>query len=226
MEKKFFLTVLMAALLAGCVPLMAQKKVSHKDNQYQLASMEFKQWKFRPKEYYYSWYSGFLGLKIPGAGIHDRGPAGAGIIGDNYVNEDWRQMSRLRAATLAEATTERKDRKATNRQWDDLLTKDAIELSDGLIDITGSESSIRSRYGKCRDFLAEIAGDLTSEDAARAEDELQLIRETIDDIAGSGMGAARREKGYAALRRQLEQMEKKYMRLATVSAMDRIIYSK
>lgn len=88
----------------------AQKKYYDKANFHQFRSMEDGPWKFSPQDYYYSWwYKRILGVKVkvPGAGVHDNGPASIGVGGDHYVkrytpNAKWRNETM--ATTAMEIT--------------------------------------------------------------------------------------------------------------------------
>jgi len=216
-----------AAMLTVLSPAaMAQKTVSDKNNQNQLASMEFKQWKFTPDSYYYSWYWQkliFFKIKLPGLGIYDNGIGGIGFITfhKHYVDERWRQMTPLRAGTAVEMALEKGKREKTTDLWKDLAVKDAIELADNMIDLTGSYSTAKRRLEKCRERIAGLK-ELTDEQKSRAEDDLMLIRQAIEDLDDSGMGSARRMEGYQKETRHMEQIEDKYYRLNRRNAYARI----
>ena len=207
-----------AAVLTVLSPAaMAQKTVSDKNNQNQLASMEFKQWKFTPEKYYYSWYWQkliFFKIKLPGLGIYDNGLGGIGFITfhKHYVDERWRQMTPLRLGTAAETALEQGSRTETTDLWTGLAVKDAIELADNMLDLTGSYSTAKKRLERCRERIATLTA-LTDEQKSMAEDDLLLIRQSIDDLDKSGMGSARRMEGYQKETRHMEQVEDKYYRI-------------
>lgn len=231
LKKRIILTVAFCAAFSFCADICAQtaKYDPHRYNQ--IASMEFKQWHFTPERYYYSWYDQKINLglfsitvRLPGLGKHDNGFAGIGFGGDGYVNERWRQMTPLRGATYVEAALEEKERAETTHQWKGLAIADGMELADNMADLTGAQSSVRARYSKCKDRLSKLVPYLSDSEVARAEDQLQLIKETIDDISNSGMGSVRREKGYKTCRRQLEALENKYFRIAKENELRKFIY--
>ena len=203
----------MAAMTA--VPAEAQMYWHDPDKRNQFASMEFMQWHFTPESYYYSWYTkkidlGLFTLKIrmPGTGKHDRGPAGIlPILGDNYVNEQWRMMSPLRAATTAEAVIAKGNRRETQEQWNKTMQDDALELADNTLDI--SYSSAKDDIEKGRKAIAEMSDNLTLGDLAEVEEELLAIRQAVEYIHDSGMPNARKTLGYDRQLRALDDLKKK-----------------
>ena len=108
----------------------------------QIASQEYKQWKFTPESYYYSWYKEKLDLGLvtikydtPGLGIHDKGPAGIGIGGDNYVNEKWRQMYSLRLVAASESNVQATHTDDEREFWEEINIKDAAVYLDRSTDL-------------------------------------------------------------------------------------------
>lgn len=128
MKRKFVKGGLIGALLlVGSMTMVADK---HYRNQ--LASMEYKQWKFSPEYYYKSWYNEkilFITTKVPGLGLHDNGPGGIGG-GDNYINERWRQMTPLRMTAVGENELQGGQVSDEQEYWEDLMTQDAITYAD------------------------------------------------------------------------------------------------
>lgn len=131
--KKILITI--SLLIVGINTSFAQHD---EDNYNQWASMEFKQWDFSPKSYYYSWVKKkvlWWYIDVPGTGIHDRGVAGTHIPkGDNYVNQDWRQMSRLRAISVASTSKQTNNDANVNEQWKTLNQIDVLTYADKNID--------------------------------------------------------------------------------------------
>ena len=213
--KRIALILAMAAAVIA-MPAGAQKKKNDKDKQNQLASMEYIQWKFTPESYYYSWYWQkiiFFKIKLPGLGVHDNGFAGLNIPpGDDYVNEEWRKMTPIRAGTALETLGEVRKRTETDNQWTSLMQKDLIEIADNSLDLTGSYSTARSRLNKCRQRLASYR-QLTSYQQSQAEDELLFINQSIEDIYTSGMGSSRKMDGYSKQILYMEKLERKYYRI-------------
>lgn len=155
--KKIVNALLMAVIMLCATTVNAQR---HDEGVYnQVASMEFKQWSFKPKNYYYSKVrksKRVLGIKItwdePGYGWHDKGEwvpltnlyipvianpyAAAGgnfeaaFTPDNYVNEKWRQNINHRTAANVEAALYKDYSNTERKRWEDMETEDLITLSD------------------------------------------------------------------------------------------------
>lgn len=159
--------------MAG-IPAMAQ---SDEDYYNQVASMEYKQWKFTPKYYYYSWYRvsiKVLGVKIswdePGLGIHDNGPMGIGG-GDGYVNQKWRQMLPLRGETVTASLLSSNNTDNEKGYWGDVFAKDLVTYFDRGISLAGVEIKIPILNAR------SITKDETEEVSQRILDMLFKIEE-------------------------------------------------
>lgn len=161
--KRFYRTLLCMALATVAVSADAQKKVHNEDTYNQLASMEFKHWKFTPKGDYYSKVRKkflFISYDVPGQGYHDDGWFGSGIIlplgdsyasyvagvtltgelerltkPDHYVDEDWRLMSPLRSSAYGEALLQKNYINKEDGYWRGIRAVDALTIADrsGLI---------------------------------------------------------------------------------------------
>ena len=203
------------ALAASSLTLAAQKPVSDKDKQNQLASMEYMQWNFTPASYYYSWYWKRINLglfsiwvKMPGQGWHDKGPAGLiPALGDNYVNEQWRQMTPLRATSTAEAAVAKPIRGDTQELWTRTREDDALEIADNELDI--AYGSANEKISSGQKALAGMAVYLTPDEINETEEELQAIKQAVSMIHDSKTGNAKKAIGYDEQLKVMDELKKK-----------------
>ena len=123
-------------LIAQGLPMPVYDKAKH----YQLRSMETGPWRFWPEGWYYSWWHKdmhFLwwnwSVKLPGLGIHDRGPAGIGG-GDNYVR-NYAPNYKLRASMLLTAQLSKKQYKAITEKISNVHKRELVNIADRKTDI-------------------------------------------------------------------------------------------
>lgn len=195
-----------------------------KDNYNQWASMEFKQWSFTPKSYYYSWYMKDYGLfktKVPGVGVHDKGPAGIGIGGDNYVNEPWRLMTPLRKSAVVESSTESSQEREQKNKWNEIFKKDLLTIADREVD---------AAYAITKDArdqaAASIAGSLTGlplEGSAAAALEYARIKSNINTIHGAQIDNAKRLVVYQNENQALDNLQDAVSRAAMMHQIGKFI---
>lgn len=197
---------LMAILLGVALMLKADGA-----NQDQWASMEFKQWKFSPEGYYYSWvHKKFLGItfKLPGSGIHDRGTAGTRlpIPGDNYVNERWRQMSGLRAEAAGMALLEKQEREKIKDRWEEILKRDGLELADKAVD--AAKLIEDDKRGKLCSQITKMVEDLPTGESLNIMDEYERIQQNIKIIHDAFIPNADKIVAYRKQMHKLERLNK------------------
>ena len=191
----------------ACWPLLSFGQ-HNKDNYNQWASMEFKQWSFTPKSYYYSWYTKrVLGVKIkvPGEGVHDKGPAGLGLLGDNYVNQRWRQMTGLRATAVASHVLESGSAKAENEVWEDIMEKDLLTIADRELDAAYTMTK-KERDRIVKKFALALVG-MDVKAAAKYLMEYKRITKNISNIRNSKMDNARKLEAYQKENKALKEMQ-------------------
>ena len=153
--KSWFRKTMTAVLLAvvGAVGAHAQDE-SDGDIYNQVASMEYKQWSFSPDWYYYNRYWGTVidmpwpipNVRgwLPGLGVHDSQGWVVptlpyvpfyNFIGDNYVNEDWRQMYPLRVEAAGEAWLQAGQTEREKNFWNKIQVKDLAVYTDRSTDL-------------------------------------------------------------------------------------------
>lgn len=193
------MTVWAAAVILAAPQTMG----ADEDIRNQLASMEYKQWKFTPESYYYSWYMKKIDLglftiktKVPGLGMHDHGPGGVGGA-DNYVNEEWRQMTRLRAIAAAEGLLQKGDTKDEMEQWEDIAAKDAVQYADKTLDLpyVGAWSVTRNERDRHIERIYENIRKIPADSyelAVRFNEELRKLEEEASCIHNAVMENARK----------------------------------
>ena len=213
--------IALSAAFIGChMTGYAQKDVYN-----QIASMEYKQWKFTPESYYYSWYKekidlGLFSIKIdvPGLGIHDRGPGGIGL-GDNYVNEPWRMMSPLRATTVAESLLEARNTESEKDYWNKILVKDLTVTLDRStnLPIVGAATVTEDEREEVSQQILDILFDITESDKDNKYDELvaglrleyDAIHEEVNLISNSNEDNSRRLRSLQDCNNRLRKLKDK-----------------
>lgn len=198
------------ALAAFPLSVAAQVIKVDEDHLNQISSMEYKQWKFTPKDQYYSWYMVDFGLfktKMPGEGLHDHGLGGVGIWGDNYVNEDWRMGVKLRTSTQALEKEELEQHKEAQQRWKEMMEHDLLVQADRLTDVSWSMfkdefETEANRITILQDSIQALSGRKggdTFGDISRAiRIEMNLIEKNVQEIRDAKIDNARRVKGYQA----------------------------
>lgn len=178
------------------------------DNYNQWASMEFKQWSFTPKSYYYSWYykRGPFGIKykVPGKGIHDHGPGGVGLWGDGYVRQRWRQMTPLRAEAVVAATLDKEQVNSIKEYWDDIRTMDLSDLADKKINLA-TQVDKDSRKAVIR-TLASLVEKLEVGSSEQILDEYNRIKENLEIIGDAFLPNSDKMVAYEKELKRLEKL--------------------
>jgi len=223
------LFTLLAALLFPAV-LSAQfvRPVKSESMYKQLRSMETGPWEFSPEGWYYSWFKKTIikegklifikipevKITLPGAGIHDRGPAGTGIIGDGYVRK-YKPNAKVRAQMLALAEISRKQYEAVAEYHKKIGERELLDATDRKIDIsikvyegkiTSLKGNIRALCSTLRSYSSPAATSLAEYYTGR----LARIEESLKIIGKSYIRNSERSEAYlneinqlSSLRRQV-----------------------
>lgn len=220
MRKRKIATGLMSllALAFASAPVNADR---HNYNQW--ASMEFKQWYFTPKWYYYSWYTEYIlgvPVRVPGLGIHDNGPGGVGI-GDHYVDEIWRQMTPLRIVSVTEHALETGQNKDETEEWNDVYQKDLLTIADRNLDAGYSiTNDRRNDLIENVDGYATIISDYEKE---RVKEEKERILSNVKVIRNTHMDNAKKIAAYERESDSLEQLVRGEKLIALLNLTNQII---
>lgn len=212
--------VLMTATL-GLQHMYAQHD---KDNYNQWASMEYKQWKFTPRSYYYSWdYKRVLGIKIPipGLGVHDNGPGGIGIGGDNYVNEKWRQMTGLRSEATVTHILESSYSKKEDEYWNTVYKGDLATIADRSLEV--SYSITKDTRDRLKQQITDNLEAMDGETANNFRMEYNRILDNVSDIRNTHMDNAKKIVAYENENRSLEKLAVLTGKVAKIQIMDKFI---
>lgn len=184
----------------------------------QLASMETgQQWKFTPRSYYYSWdYKRVLGIKvpIPGLGVHDNGPAGVGVGGDGYVDERWRIMTPLRAATVTQSVLQGRNTEKEKNFWKDVNLRDMLVYADRSTDLplVGAKAVTKDERDEYSQQILDNIFDIRElgEKYDEAADEIQMqydvIREEISIVGSAHEDNARRLRNLQECNKRLKEL--------------------
>lgn len=211
-----------ALMLISLLVIKSSAKAD-RHNYNQWASMEFRQWYFTPQWYYYSWYTVYvLGvpIRLAGLGIHDNGPAGAGL-GDHYVDESWRQMTPLRLTSVAEQTLETEHNKEEKEEWNEVYQKDLLTIADRNLDIGYSiTEDRRSELIKDVDGYATLIGNYEKE---RVKEEKEHILSNIKIIRETHMDNAKKISAYEKESDNLERLIKGEKLIALLNITNNII---
>jgi hypothetical protein len=209
MEIKFNKKLMMPLMLLIGWQTMSAQMIYHDGNNYnQIASEEFKQWDFSPKEYYYSWYKKkvvFWHVTVPGLGVHDKGFAGTHVPkGDNYVNERWRQMTPLRAASVATNAMNEEKVEEISKKWEEMAKQAALEEADALVDAAYSITS--SERNRLKRKITENILHNEMKTMTNLTLEYERILSNIKYIKDSRLGNAERLEAYQAENKRLKEL--------------------
>lgn len=177
---------------------------------YQFRSMEDGPWEFKPEFYYYSWiYKKVLWwhIKLPGMGVHDRGPAGI-VGGDNYVNK-YSPNGPLRTETAAAASLESPEYKQQSDSYDKVQQIEALLSADRAIDAVkgsiGSKlNSLKSTF--IEDMEAYIGNNGDADKALVLWNQYYAIMESVDKINSAYLDNSKRLKAYQVEIEKLEEL--------------------
>ena len=222
MNKLFFLlsVLLFPAVLSAQIARPVKSGSMYK----QLRSMETGPWEFSPEGWYYSWFKktiikegNFIGIKIPevkitlpGAGIHDRGPAGTGIIGDGYVRK-YKPNAQARAKMLALAELSRKQYETVAEYHKKIGDRELLDAADRKVDL--AIRVYKGRISLLKDNIRSMCSTLTALSSSSEEYALvahytgilSRIEESITTISKAYITNADRSKAYL---KEIENLKK------------------
>lgn len=224
MMKRKMILVLTAATMC-----MQHMYAQHdKDNYNQWASMEYKQWKFTPESYYYSWYKkkidlGLFSIKIdvPGLGVHDDGPGGIGIGGDNYVNESWRQMDGLRSGATVTHLIESSYSRQEDEHWNTVYKEDLATIADRSLEV--SYSMTAGTRDRLKEQITDNLSAMNDNTADNFRLEYDRILDNISNIRNAHMDNAKKIVAYEKENRALEKLAVLTGKVAKIQLMDKFI---
>lgn len=177
---------------------------------YQFRSMEDGPWEFKPEFYYYSWiYKDFLWwqIKLPGMGIHDRGPAAIGG-GDKYVS-NYTPNAPLRTEAAAAAALETPEYKQQSVSYDKVQQIEALLSADRTVDAV--KGTLSSKFSSLMNTFIEnmetyISNDGNSEKALLLWNQYYAIMESVNKINSAYLDNSKRLKAYQVEIEKLEEL--------------------
>lgn len=217
--KKIVFTYLILLGFAFSANSQAFAKDNSKLNQ--IRSQEYLQWKFHPNWYYYSWYhKRVLGIRvrIPGLGVHDRGPGGIGG-GDGYVRTDKRNILQ-EAPAIAFTNQSLKETEKQHQHTDIVYKQELAKFADRSIDIQHSLSK-GSRDHLIREINKELSqytsrkGD--PKNAKILSDEVTRITSNVKIIHDSHMSNSKKREAYINLEKELKEVLDYAIRLNSIN---------
>ena len=232
---------MMAAILLAVIGMGSAYAQDESDGDIynQIASMEYKQWSFSPDWYYYNRYWGTVVDMpwpipdvrgwLPGLGVHDNQGYVVptlpyvpfyNFIGDNYVNEDWRQMYPLRVEAAAEAWLQAIQTEKEKNFWNKIQLKDLAVYTDRstdmpLIGANAVTKDERDELGQnINDYLFKIRdlGGQSDKYKEVVEDlrlEYNVIREEATLVNSSHEHNANRLRNLQDCNNRLQKLNKK-----------------
>lgn len=231
-------------LLVGAGWLVATAASAQSDSNIedQIASMEYKQYSFSPRWYYYNKYWGTvidmpspipdINGYLPGAGLHDSQgwvyPSELIAVpfynfwGDNYVNEYWRLMTPLRTAAAAEALLQKGRVQGERDYWQKIQLKDAVVYLDKSTDLpaVGAVGVTREEREKLSQTILDAVFFLTEGGNTRYNKMLELIigeydsiQEEVSSIAGSFTDNARKLRNLQDCNYRLRSLSERVCKL-------------
>lgn len=205
----------LVALLAFSSLVTAQIPTYDKAKHYQLRSMETGPWEFHPPGWYYSWWTKdgkFLWIwdvswKLPGLGIHDKGPAGIGG-GDQYVRR-YSPNSTRRALMLIQAKQTKKKYEATTASIKEVSKRELLDATDRTVDIVYQDYALLYdklnllMFKKIAEYRKIVGSD---EQLLNYITEHNKIRQTIDYMRHNYVKNVDRQKVYSSELKKLEAL--------------------
>lgn len=236
MMKRKMILVLMSATMC-----MQHMYAQHdKDNYNQWASMEYKQWSFTPKSYYYNKYWGTVvnmpwpipDIKgwIPGIGVHDKQGWVVptlpyvpyyNFIGDNYVNESWRQMTKLRSGATVTHIIESSYTKKEDEHWNTVYKEDLATIADRNLEVSYSMTS--DTRNRLKEQITDNLSAMNDDTADNFRLEYDRILANISNIRNAHMDNAKKIVAYENENRALEKLAVLTGKVAKIQLMDKFI---
>lgn len=203
----------MSWTLAGQVP--SQSESLYK----QLRSMETGPWEFAPEGYYQSWYMKTIKMpwpipdiktKVPGLGVHDKGPGGIGFpVGDGYINK-YKPSGKVRAKMFALAEVTRKQYEAISEKYKQIGDRETLDATDRQVNVAIQiyDSRFNALYGNIYNLFALYEQYTKSGSSQVYRDELVRIQNNISWIGKSYIRNAERSAAYLKEIKNLERLAK------------------
>lgn len=188
--------------------MFAQGSYYDESKHYQFRSMENGPWQFKPDFYYYSWIKKkiwFVEIKLPGLGIHDRGPAGIGG-GDKYVSRYSPNLP-LRTATIGIAELEEPEYRKQSESYDSVKNMEALLVADRQLDaVYGTVGDkLNTLKGAFVDNLVTYtANDGDADKALVLWNQYYAVIESVNLIKDAYLDNSKRLKAY---QEEVEKME-------------------
>lgn len=208
--------ILAVCAFIGSSKLSAQvvTPIYDKSKHYQLRSMETGPWEFWPEGWYYSWWHKNMHFlwwnwsqKLPGLGIHDRGPAGIGG-GDKYVR-NYAPNSRLRASMLLTAKLSKKEYESITKQVSNVHKRELANIADRSVDIV--QTDYKKIFYKLEILIAkyiiEYRNEIGSDELLKEFiTEHQKIKKSIEMMHTSYVTNIDRQRVYLEQLKKLEEL--------------------
>lgn len=214
---KYITTILF--LLLGILEINAQmvRPIESESMYKQLRSMEDGPWEFAPDAYYYSWVRrsdriGFIkwSWDVPGLGVHDRGFAGSGVLGDRYVSK-YKPSGQVRAKMIALTELSRKYYESIAEKYKDIGERELIDATDRQVNLAIKlyEDRIKTMYSNIK-LLSNLHDQYRGvKQTLIFRDELARIQSNISLIGKSYIRNAERTQAYLKELNNLERLSKK-----------------
>lgn len=208
----YTLSFLISWTLVGQVP--SQSESLYK----QLRSMETGPWEFAPEGYYKSWYMKTIKMpwpipdiktKVPGLGVHDKGPGGIGL-GDGYINK-YKPSGEVRAKMIAFAEITRKQYEAIAEKYKEIGEREMIDAADRQVNaaIKVYETRFNALYANIYNLFILYEQYTPNGSSHIYREELVRIQNNISWIGKSYVRNAERSTAYLKELRNLEHLAKK-----------------
>lgn len=203
-------SVAILVLMLACLSSHAQMLVRDKNKTNQLKSQEYMQWKFTPEWYYYSWYyKRIWGVRVrmPGLGVHDRGPGGIGG-GDRYVRSDKRNILQ-EAPTIAFTNITKNNAEEQHKNTDIVYKQELAKFVDKTIDYqyTLSKSTRDNLVVRIENELAKYSKNKGDPKHIKTlNDEVLRILSNVKIIKDSHMSNSKKREAYLQYENELKEV--------------------
>lgn len=206
-------------LLLGILEINAQtvRPIESEAMYKQLRSMEDGPWEFAPDAYYYSWVRRTRGVwplrwswDEPGLGVHDRGFAGSGVLGDRYVSK-YKPSGQVRVKMIALTEINRKYYESIAEKYKDMGERELVDATDRQVNLAIKlyEDRINTMYDNIK-VLANLHEQYRGfKQTLIFRDELARIQSNISFIGKSYIRNAERTQAYLKELNNLERLSKK-----------------
>lgn len=214
--RRFDLLLFFSLSFTSLLTVSAQMPVYDKSKHYQLRSMEVGPWEFHPPGWYYSWWTKdgkFLWIwdvkwRLPGLGLHDNGPAGIGIGGDNYVSH-YKPNTVQRGIMLVQAKQVRQKYEEVTAKISEIHKRELANIADRTVDIV--KQDVDPTFNKLSLLFSQRMLEYVR---LRGRDETytvlmlekQKIEEAKEYMHSNYVRNADRQKAYSSQLKKLEEL--------------------